>query len=255
MVFIIIIYGFLFCGILTSMLENHPIDYKTLYPQFDLPLTQDDCGEKCAPYNEYAIPFCCDIRHAVPTVYKAEWKYIKANTELWNIWDGGDPDDTERLLAETPEEQVLVECKGHLKCERSYRTITCRAFPFYPYITSDGELIGLSYYWQYEDRCWIISNLELVTQNYRSQFMEAYDLLFRFYPKDLDSFRYHSAVMRTVFGKRKRAITLLHRNGKTYKITPSNGRLRRIDPGALPKFGPYNIAAQMPFPDERKIQR
>jgi hypothetical protein len=235
------------------MLENRSIDYKILYPLFDITLTQDDCGEKCGPYNQYGIPFCCDIEQAVPTVYKTEWNYLKERTDLWHVWDGGDPDDTNRLLAETPEEQILVECKGHLYCQRSFRSITCRAFPFYPYITKDGEFIGLSYYWQYEDRCWIINNLDLVTQNYRSQFIKAYNLIFNFYPKEFNNFRYHSDVMRNVFGKRKRAITLLHQNGGTYKVTPSTGRLRKIDPVSLPKFGSYHIAAQMPFPDERKI--
>jgi hypothetical protein len=241
----------LFCGILTSVPETNTIDYKTLYPQFDSPLSHDDCGEKCAPYNEYGIPFCCDIRQAVPTVYKSEWKYLKENTDLWHIWDDGDPDDTNRLLAETPEEQVLVECKGHARCQRSFRSITCRAFPFYPYITCDGEFLGLSYYWQYEDRCWIISNLEVVTLNYRSQFMDTYNQLFKFYPQEMENFKHHSGVMRMVFSRRKRSIPLLHWNGKTYKITPANERLRIIDPESLPKHGSYYFAALMPFPDER----
>ena len=57
--------------------------------------------------------------------------------------------------------------------------------------------------------------------------------------------------MRRVFGRWKRAIPLLHRNGKVYKVTPHNGRMRRVDVNRLPKFGPYRLAMQMPFPDER----
>jgi hypothetical protein len=56
--------------------------------------------------------------------------------------------------------------------------------------------------------------------------------------------------MRHFFGRHRRAIPLLHRNGWIYKITPRNGRMRRVDTAELPVFGPYKIAASMPFPDE-----
>ena len=58
------------------------------------------------------------------------------------------------------------------------------------------------------------------------------------------------STMRRVFGRQKRAIPLLHRNGKVYKVTPRNGRMRRVDVSRLPKFGPYRVAAEMPFADE-----
>jgi hypothetical protein len=109
----------------------------------------------------------------------------------------------------------------------------------------------LSYYWEYEDRCWVISNLSIVSLEYRAEFIAAYDELFERMPAELDNFRFHSTMMRRIFGRRRRAIPLLHRNGGCYKITPRNGRLRRISPESLPKFGPYLAAAQMPFPDEK----
>jgi hypothetical protein len=56
--------------------------------------------------------------------------------------------------------------------------------------------------------------------------------------------------MRLEFGKSNRAIPLLHRNGYSYKITPHNERMRRVDVRSFSKHGPYKIAAVMPFPDE-----
>ena len=232
------------------MSEIESADLGALYAKFQAPISVLDCGEKCAPYNEYGVPFCCDTSHAVPTAYQAEWDYLQSSTDLWHLWDADDPTETARLRAETPAGQVLIECLGHVLCQRNFRSITCRAFPFFPYITRQGEFIGLSYYWQYEDRCWLISNLNTVTLEYRGQFMIVYDCIFEHIPQELANFSYHSTVMRRVFGRRKRAIPLLHRNGNTYKITPRNGRMRRVNTESLSKFGPYKIAAMMPFPDE-----
>ena len=226
------------------------IDYAALYAKFEAPISQFDCGKKCAPYNEYGVPFCCDTGHAIPTAYQLEWIYLAQHTDLWHLWEDDDPVETERLRADTPNDQVLIECLGHEFCQRNYRSITCRAFPFFPYVTKDGEFIGLSYYWDYEDRCWIINHLQVVTPEYVREFVATYDHIFDNSPGELENFRYHSTVMRRVFGRKKRRIPLLHRDGKVYEVTTNNGSLTLIDPASLPKFGDYAIAAEMPFPDE-----
>jgi hypothetical protein len=145
---------------------------------------------------------------------------------------------------------VLIECQGHTRCQRDYRAITCRAFPFFPYLTREGQFIGLSYYWEYEDRCWVISHLQAVTALYVAQFIAAFDELFAIFPEEVESFRQQGIRMRRVFGRRGRALPLLHRNGYAYKITPRNGRLRRVDPSIFPLHGPYLVASRLPFPGE-----
>lgn len=227
-----------------------PADIASLYADFDAPIAAFDCGRKCAPYNEYGVPFCCDTSHAIPTAYQAEWAYLETNTDLWHLWEGDDPAETRELRAETPVGQHLIECLGHRYCQRNFRSVTCRAFPFFPYITRDGEFIGLSYYWQYEERCWVINYLEVVTPAYVQQFVAAYDWIFENISGELGNFRYHSIIMRRVFGRQKRAIPLLHRNGGVFAVTPKDGSLEPLDPARLPKQGPYEIAARMPFPDE-----
>ncbi len=230
------------------------VDFASLYAGFDAAISALDCGKKCAPYNQFGVPFCCDTRHAVPTAYLAEWDYLRVSSTLWHLWEADSAKATGRLRDETPAGQVLIACQGHHFCQREFRSITCRAFPFFPYVTLAGEFIGLSYYWQYEERCWVISNLQAVSCEYRAQFVAAYDSLFQRYPAELATFRYHAGVMRRVFGRRNRAIPLLHRNGAFYKITPRNGRLRRADLEKAPRFGPYAIAALLPFPGEDEIR-
>jgi len=224
--------------------------FRTLHSRFDAPIAALDCGERCAPYNEGGVPFCCDTRHTIPSAYQAEWEYLQVSTDLWHAYAPPDPADNARLAELTPAGQVLIECQGHTRCQRDYRAIACRAFPFFPYLTREGEFIGLSYYWEYEDRCWVVSHLQVVTAEYIAQFIAAFEQLFAAYPDEVENFRQQSIRMRRVFGRRRRAIPLLHRNGSAYKITPRNGRLRRVEPSAFPLFGPYLIAARLPFPGE-----
>ncbi|MBN2550964.1 MAG: hypothetical protein JXB15_17505 [Anaerolineales bacterium] len=196
------------------------------------------------------MPFCCDTRHMVPTAYQKEWEYLQGSTDLWHLWASDDLSLDAQLRQQTPEGMVLVECLGHRLCQRNYRTITCRAFPFFPYITRQGDFIGLAAYWEFEDSCWVISNLQVVTSEYRAQFISTFEYLFDQAPQEQENYQYFSSLMRRVFGRRHRAICLLHRNGQYYKVTPRNGRMRLIKPSQLPSFGPYRLAAELPFPDE-----
>ena len=171
------------------MLSDKKFDFKSLYKIFNHPISELDCGKKCAPYNEYGRPFCCDTRHAVPAVYQEEWDYLKENTDLWRLWQSENLNEASILRSEVPEGQILVECLGYLYCQRPYRSITCRAFPFFPYITLEGDFIGMSYYLQYEDHCWLISNLEQVSLKYRKEFTIAYQRILDFYPTEREKLR------------------------------------------------------------------
>lgn len=242
------------CGILSTVSEPGSGDFAKLYARFQSPIQAINCGTKCSPYNERGVPFCCDPRHTVPTAYQAEWEYLEENSDLWRLWESESPRITAHLKAQAPESHVLIVCQGHERCQRGYRALSCRSFPFFPYLNSKREFIGLSYYWEYEERCWVISNLQVVSPQYRGEFIAAYDALFELMPAERESFRYQSSRMRRAFARRKRAIPLLHRNGHAYKITPRNERMRRTPYERMPKFGPYKIAAGLPFPDETPHQ-
>ena len=109
------------------MKGDKKIDYPALYRLFDAPLAAFDCGEHCAPHNPSGVPFCCDMSHAVPAVYRGEWSYLRANTDLWRPWQGRSEAETRRLKEDTPENMILLACKGHQHCQRDYRALSCRA--------------------------------------------------------------------------------------------------------------------------------
>jgi len=235
------------------MREHDPLNragFANLFAQFHSPITETDCGKKCAPYNEYGVPFCCDTNHTIPSAYNLEWEYLHSATNLWHLWKGQNDDETRRLQSITPQGNLLIACQGHEYCQRGFRSITCRSFPFFPYISEEDRFIGLSYYWEYEDRCWVISNLDKVREEYRQEYIAAYEVILERFPAEWDVFRYQSEEMRHIFAQFRRSITLLHRDGKNYKIASTTGKLRRLSQDQFPKFSVYKIAIRLPFPEE-----
>jgi hypothetical protein len=219
------------------------LDVRKLYDHFDKPVTNFDCGQKCAPFNPTGKPFCCDICQAVPVAYKQEWEYLQPHTNLWHLWRGDecpeDASDPAELLEETPEHLLLLACKGPAHCQREYRSSSCRQFPFFPFVTSDYRFIGLAYEWDFEPTCWVVSHLDTVTASYRQEFVQFYDDLFCVWPEEFESYAALSEDMRAAFKERKQRIPILHRNGGLYLLSPTSERLARAEYSGLKKFGPY----------------
>jgi hypothetical protein len=214
-----------------------PAEFAGLYARFHAPLAALDCGAHCAPHN-HGVPFCCDTTHTLPTAFPAEWAYLQASTDLWRMLEAGDPrpaDSTGDVPAGGPE----LICLGHTRCQRTFRAVACRSFPFYPYVTTAGEFIGLATYWEYEDRCWILSNLDVVSDDYRNEFVAAYEVLFAAHPEEQRAWAEHAAGVRRLFGRGRRRLALLHRQGGWYWLHPRRGSLRPVEAGQFPKFGPY----------------
>ena len=129
------------------------LDIASLYASLAAPIADVDCGILCAKHNPSGKPFCCDICVAVPVAFKEEWAYLKPNTRLWHRLRGdecpADPIDVPRMKAETPSYMHLMACRGPEFCEREFRTLSCRQFPFSPYITADDRFLGLTYNWDF----------------------------------------------------------------------------------------------------------
>ncbi len=219
------------------------LNVRALYDRFDAPVTEIDCGTMCAPHNSSGKPFCCDICHSVPAAFHQEWAYLQVNTDLWHAWRGdeclSEPVDPGTLLEETPEHMLLLACQGPALCQRSYRALSCRQFPFFPYITRQGRFIGLAYNWDFEALCWVISNLGKVTGAFRQEFVQVYDALLARWPAEFDSYAACSEEMRQAFARARRRIPLLHRNGRDYLLSPASERLQRSAPEKFRRFGPY----------------
>ena len=225
--------------------KNQPpqLDIKALYTAFDLPVTGLDCGLKCAHFNPRGIPFCCDICQAVPVAYGQEWDYLRSRTQLWHLWQGdecpAEPQDPAEVLEDTPEHLLLMACKGPAHCEREFRSSGCRQFPFFPYITLEGDFIGLAYEWEFEESCWVLSHLDQVSEAYRKQFIDLYTHLFLIWQEEFKSYYYKSEDMRAEFCESGRKIPLLHRDGETYLLDPDTDELQAVKAEDLPRFGPY----------------
>ena len=224
--------------------------FKELYQEFSLPLSEIDCGEKCGPYNDYGIPVCCDIEIVVPAAYDLEWEYLQAETELWHLWQGSGSIGQEELIRDVQPGQQLLQCLGHQSCQRTFRSITCRAFPFYPYLDSTGNLLGLAYYREYRDQCWIISNLSVVKAEYKEQFQRAFEKIFQRYPDTKENFLHFSGYMREQAADAGEGLTLLDFAGRVLMVNPISEQVREISFRDLESYGPFGIIKELAFPDE-----
>jgi hypothetical protein len=227
-----------------KLYSNIPrVDIRNWYDLFDTPVVPFDCGKMCSPHNTNGKPFCCDICHAVPSVYHQEWAFLETNTDLWHLWRGDEceknPEDPTNLECETPDTMKLIACLGPEFCQRSFRSLSCRQFPFFPYITREYGFLGMAYNWEFEASCWVISNLGQVTSLFQQDFIQFYDEFFSTWPHELDHYAARSEEMRDIFISQKRSIPVIHRDGRMYLLRPINERLRSVEPDRLSKYGPY----------------
>lgn len=225
------------------MPSSPAIDFRAIYDAFHSPTTPIDCGLMCAPHNPHGIPFCCDICSAVPVAYQSEWQYLRKNTDLWHVWRGdecaGEDNNRKQLMAQTPPHLRLLACKGSAECQRDFRAVSCRQFPFFPYLTSDYRLIGMTYDWEFTAKCWVISNLAAVTADYRREFFNTFDHIFSTWLEDMDSYIELSVETREHYAAKHRRIPLLHRNSGAYLISPLSERMVRVSVSAFKPFHPY----------------
>lgn len=221
--------------------------FRRVYENFTAPVSRFDCGRKCAPHNG-GVPICCSTEHAVPILDRAELALLKSRTDLWHDYT---PNDAEgrAIVADMHDECCAAECKGVAHCERENRTMACRAFPFYPYITREREIIGLAYYWVFEDRCWVISHLEIVTREFVRECLAAYEAIFAEDPAEFDTNRDQSADMRRLFTRRNRIIPLIGRDGGYYAVEPRTHVIRPARVEEFLRHGPYRDEPPQPHAD------
>ena len=219
-----------------------PQDFAKLYRGYDANLAKVDCGRKCAPLNN-GQPVCCTTDNAIPVVERAEFELLKSRTDLWFRYKPNDA-ISRKIVDDLPRSSCAVECKGAAFCERDNRTIACRSFPFFPYITREGEFVGLTYYWVFEDRCWIISNMQVVEREFVDQMVDTFERIFKLDENEFETMKDHSASMRRVFSRNKKFIPVIGRDGGYFKVMPhSDGSLKPCDADEFRKFGPYKSEA------------
>lgn len=212
--------------------------YRKIYDILQAPVsTSVDCGYKCAPLNG-GEPICCSTDNAIPVVDKEEWTLLKRRTKMWKIFK---PFDTasRKVVDEMSTNCRAIECNGARLCERDNRTLACRSFPFFPYMSKDGFIIGVSYYWGFEDQCWVISNLQSVDIPFVAEMVRAYEILFEEDEEEFETFMDNSADMRRVFSRWDRDIPVITPDGRYLKILPHGEGVARADVSEFGAFGPY----------------
>jgi len=213
-----------------------PHQFADLYRRFESPLSRFDCGKKCSPLNG-GEPVCCSTGHAIPIVDKAEFQLLKSRSDLWHRFRAKDAGQRE-VLKDMHPTCTAIECKGAQFCERDNRTLACRSFPFFPYLTRKDEFVGLAYYWYFDDRCWVISNLGVVDRAFVREFVDVYERLFLLDPEERESMRAESANARRVFSRRRQAIPLIGRDGGYLKVR-RGGKIVPAKLSDFKKHGPY----------------
>ncbi len=97
----------------------------------------------------------------------------------------------------------------------------------------------MTYDWEFAQNCWVISNLSLVTADYRREFIATYDKIFETWLEDMSCYVELSVETREHYLGVHRRIPLLHRNGHAYLVSPRTERLSRVSTLQFPRFGPY----------------
>ena len=214
-----------------------PETYTRIYNIFESPVAKYDCGKKCGALNG-GTPICCDADYAVPVLQTQELKCLKGRSDMWRPTRPRDAAG-KAIADDLADDYTTAACKGAKLCERENRALACRAFPFFPYITRQKEFIGLSYYWDYESTCWVISNLRIVEKDFIDEFVRVFEILFAEDEGEFVSFRDHSATMRRVFSRRNRPIPLIGRDGRFRKVLPHGAGIVDAEAAEFPAHGPY----------------
>lgn len=217
--------------------DMRPQDFKAVYDRFQASVSRFDCGRFCSPLNA-GQPVCCDTDHAIPVVDKPEFELLKSRTDLWHKYKPTDA-NSRKIVAELHKGCMAIECKGARFCERDNRTLACRAFPFYPYFTRHGELLGLATYWTFADRCWLMSNMQVVEKQFIKEFIAAYEYVFERDEEELTAMKKHSASHRRQSTRTNQPILLIARRGGFLKVMPKTAEVRPAAAKDLVKYGPY----------------
>ncbi len=216
-----------------------PSDYAKIHAGFTADINaRVNCGRFCAPLNN-GSPLCCTTQTAIPIVARAEWTHLKKRTDIWQPFKPFDATSS-KIVDELHESCAAVECAVAPACQRDNRTLACRAFPFFPYFNKDKTIVGVGYYWTFEDRCWILSNLAIVTADFVQEMIDTYSFLFKKDPEEEEAFIAQSVSARRVFSRWGRPFPVLTADGGVHVVEPhSDGALVPVDPWDLPAHGPY----------------
>jgi hypothetical protein len=110
-------------------------------------------------------------------------------------------------------------------------------------VTRDRQVIGLTVYWIYEDRCWMISNLRLVETRFIRECLDTWRAIFAKDQEEWQTYVEYAATMRRVFSRWRRQIPVLDSDGRLLLVDPSTGDIRAGRVQDYPTYGPFRSEA------------
>lgn len=205
-----------------------PAQVAELHGLLQAPVTAFDCGTLCAPGNG-GVPVCCHAPTILPVLYKAELALLRRRTTMWtrHVPQGADAE-----LAQLARPcDVFAVCKGHLQCEREHRDLTCRTFPFEPYLDHRGRLAGLVFCFDLAHLCPLMLGDQRIEPEFLAQCLRMYARLFEFAPEEHAFHLGISRRLRRQFGQRREPIPVFTTAGV---VAMPTRRPRRRPPGRTP---------------------
>ena len=119
----------------------------------------------------------------------------------------------EQLEEIDQEESVFIECRGVKFCERDNRSISCRTFPFEPYLDTKGNFIGIVYNRVMADKCYLVDRHSAVTKGFIKTFMRFFEKFFVMLPSERELYLEQSRIYRNQMSRKKLPLVVLTEKG------------------------------------------
>ena len=182
------------------------LDWERMYQNFTAGATDGDCADLCRSGSP-ATAACCDTRRLPLIVFTDELAWAKARTACWHR--RRPRSQAEKTAVATWANHIIpARCAYPRRCDRSYRSLTCRFFPLEPYIDAQGQFIGLTYIYGAGRICPLIGRQMDLRQDFVDQGVAAWVQIFAAYPEERQCYRRASRWLRSRFTRQGRTIRL-----------------------------------------------
>jgi len=186
-------------------------DFEYIYRHYDSTPVRFDCGTLCAPKND-GVPFCCDSGWLIPVMYEREFASLRERTDLWKRFRPK-TNHEKKIVEETDKSSIFGTCLGHERCDRRFRSVSCRVFPFEPYLDLEGNLLGLVYNYRLGNKCPLVDRPKLISRKFVSDQLKMWKYIFEREPSERDVYRDESIQVRRYLSRKKKPIYIFTPRG------------------------------------------
>ncbi|UCE20472.1 MAG: hypothetical protein JSV84_09095 [Gemmatimonadota bacterium] len=186
-------------------------DFEYIYRNYESTPVRFDCGKLCAPENG-GIPYCCDTGWLIPVMYKWEFSYLLKHTDLWVRFKPKTKHE-KNIIEETDKNTVFGQCLGHKGCDRKYRSVSCRIFPFEPYLDLEGKFLGMVYSYRLGNKCPLVDKPKLVSKKFISDQTKMWTYIFERDSAERQVYREQSIQVRRYLSRKKKPIYIFTPEG------------------------------------------